>query len=56
MLAPFTYVQVVAAILWGFLVFGDVPSTWTVCGAGVIIASVLYVWCRETRVRSSNKP
>ena len=50
MLAPFTYSQVVAAILWGFLVFEDVPSIWTVCGASVVIASGLYVWYRETWV------
>ena len=49
-LAPFTYSQVVAAILWGFLVFGDIPSAWTLAGAGVVIASGLYVWYRETRV------
>lgn len=50
-LAPFTYAQVVAAIVWGFLVFGDVPSPWTLAGAGIVIASGLYVWYRETRVR-----
>ena len=50
MLAPFTYSQVVAAILWGFLVFEDVPSIGTVCGASVVIASGLYVWYRETWV------
>ena len=50
MLAPFTYAQVLAAIAWGFLIFGDVPSAWTVSGAGVVIASGLYVWYRETRV------
>lgn len=49
MLAPFTYSQVVAAIVWGFLVFGDVPSIWTLCGAGIVIASGLYVWYLETR-------
>jgi drug/metabolite transporter (DMT)-like permease len=51
MLAPFTYAQVVAAIAWGYLVFADVPSIWTVAGASVVIASGLYVWYRETRVR-----
>ncbi|MCL1479355.1 MAG: DMT family transporter [Marinobacter sp.] len=49
MLAPFTYAQVVAAIAWGFLVFGEVPSLWTISGAGVVVASGLYVWYRETR-------
>ena len=51
MLAPFTYAQVVAAIGWGYLVFADVPSIWTVAGASVVIASGLYVWYRETRVK-----
>ena len=51
MLAPFTYAQVVAAIGWGYLVFADVPSVWTVAGASVVIASGLYVWYRETRVK-----
>ena len=49
MLAPFTYAQVLAAILWGYLLFADIPSPWTVSGAGVVIASGLYVWYRETR-------
>lgn len=47
MLAPFTYSQVIAAIVWGYLIFGDVPSVWAASGAGLIIASGLYVWYRE---------
>lgn len=50
MLAPFTYSQVVAAILWGYLIFDDVPSPWTIAGASVVIGSGLYVWYRETRI------
>ena len=55
MLAPFTYAQVVAAIVWGLLVFGDVPSPWTIAGAGVVITSGLYVWYRETRIRAAGR-
>lgn len=51
MLAPFTYSQVVGAILWGLLIFGDVPSIWTATGATLIIGSGIYVWYRETRMR-----
>jgi len=51
MLAPFTYAQVVAAIIWGFVLFGDVPSGWTLAGAAIVIASGLYVWARETKRR-----
>lgn len=47
-LAPFTYSQVVGAIFWGWLVFGDIPSVWTACGAALIIGSGIYVWYRET--------
>ena len=54
-LAPFTYAQVVAAIVWGLLVFGDVPSPWTIAGAGVVITSGLYVWYRETRIRAAGR-
>ncbi len=46
-LAPFTYSQVVAAILYGFLVFGDAPSVWTIVGAALIVGSGVYVWYRE---------
>ncbi|MBC8339888.1 MAG: DMT family transporter [Alphaproteobacteria bacterium] len=53
MLAPFTYAQVVAAIVWGYVIFSDVPSAWTLAGAGVVIASGLYVWSRETRLRNA---
>lgn len=51
LLAPFTYSHVVAAILWGLFVFGDVPSGWTLAGAGVVIGSGVYVGYRENVVR-----
>jgi len=49
LLAPFFYFHVVAAIFWGFLVFGDVPSLWTFLGTTIIIGSGVYVWYREVR-------
>jgi drug/metabolite transporter (DMT)-like permease len=45
--APVTYTVLVWAILLGWLVFGTLPDGWTLVGAGVIIASGLYVWWRE---------
>jgi drug/metabolite transporter (DMT)-like permease len=54
-LAPFTYSQLLAAIIWGLLLFGDIPSLWTIGGAGVVISSGLYVWYRETRVAKATK-
>lgn len=54
MLAPFTYSQVVGAIIWGLVIFGDVPSLWTAIGATLIIGSGVYVWYRETRVKKAS--
>jgi drug/metabolite transporter (DMT)-like permease len=51
MLAPFTYVQVIGAIFWGLIVFGDIPSIWTVIGTTIIISSGVYVWYRETQLK-----
>jgi drug/metabolite transporter (DMT)-like permease len=46
-LAPFMYTQLVWATCLGFLVFGDVPNSWTLAGAAVLIASGLYLLHRE---------
>ena len=55
MLAPFTYSQVIGAIIWGFIVFGDVPSTWSTAGATLIIGSGIYVWYREAQLHRAHK-
>ena len=41
--APFNYTNLIWATLWGYLMFGALPDAWTVTGAGVIVASGLYV-------------
>lgn len=46
--APFTYLGIVAATLWGYLFFGEVPDAATLAGALVIVLAGLYVWHRET--------
>jgi drug/metabolite transporter (DMT)-like permease len=51
LLAPFSYSQMLWSILFGFWVFGSVPTVWTWCGALVIIGSGLYIAHRE-RIRS----
>jgi drug/metabolite transporter (DMT)-like permease len=50
LLAPFFYGQLLWVTVLGFLVFGNLPDTWTVAGAGIIIASGLYTAHRE-RIR-----
>jgi drug/metabolite transporter (DMT)-like permease len=49
-LAPFTYTQLLWAVSLGFLVFGDVPNSWTLTGAAIVVGSGLYLLHRE-RVR-----
>jgi len=48
-IAPFLYQQVIYMALFGYLVFGDVPSAWVWLGAAVVIGSGLYLFSREQR-------
>ncbi|MHA1536073.1 MAG: DMT family transporter [Alphaproteobacteria bacterium] len=48
-IAPFAYTELIWATILGFMVFGDVPDRWTFLGAGIIVASGLYVLYRERR-------
>ena len=51
-LQPFTYLLLVYAAVFGWLIFGDVPDRWTVAGAALIVSSGLYTFHRE-RVRAA---
>lgn len=42
--SPFNYLQLVWAMGASYLVFGDVPSPWTLAGAVVIVASGLWLY------------
>jgi drug/metabolite transporter (DMT)-like permease len=50
-LAPFLYQQIVYMTLLGWLVFGQVPGLLVVAGAGVVVASGLYLLWLEIRRR-----
>jgi drug/metabolite transporter (DMT)-like permease len=47
-IAPFRYTALVWATLFGFLLWGDVPDSWTVTGATLVVISGLYIFHRET--------
>jgi drug/metabolite transporter (DMT)-like permease len=49
LLAPFNYTGLVFAVLWGLVLFGEVPDAMTLLGALVIAGAGIYVWHRETR-------
>jgi drug/metabolite transporter (DMT)-like permease len=46
-LAPFLYFSLLTHSTAGFLVFGQVPDSWTLAGAAVVIATGLYLLHRE---------
>ena len=46
-LAPFLYQQVIYMALFGYLVFGDVPSPAVWAGAAIVVSSGLYLFSRE---------
>ena len=47
LIAPFTYSQIIWALLAGYFVFGDLPYRWMLLGCTVIVASGLFVFYRE---------
>jgi drug/metabolite transporter (DMT)-like permease len=49
-LAPFGYVSLLFMIVLGYVIFGDVPSAWTLLGAAIIMGSGAYLLWRETQV------
>jgi drug/metabolite transporter (DMT)-like permease len=52
-LQPFAYTVLVWATLVGFTVFGNLPDRSTVVGALIIVASGLYAFSRERRLRQA---
>jgi drug/metabolite transporter (DMT)-like permease len=55
-LSPFIYTQIVWATALGYLVFANLPNRWTIAGAGIVIASGLYLIYRERKVTGRVAP
>ena len=53
LLAPFAYIGLLFATLFGLLFFGEYPDLMTGIGALVIVVAGIYVWHRETRAARS---
>ena len=49
-LAPFQYLEIISATLFGLLLFGDFPDAMTWLGIAIIVAAGLYVFHRERRL------
>jgi drug/metabolite transporter (DMT)-like permease len=46
-LAPFEYARLPFAMMYGFLLFAELPDLYTLLGASIIVASTLYIARRE---------
>jgi drug/metabolite transporter (DMT)-like permease len=49
-MAPIDYTRLVFAVILGYALFNDIPNTMTMLGAGIVIASTLYITLREARL------
>src|SRR5580693_4448524 len=47
---PYQYSMIVWAVMFGYVVFGDVPSSATILGASIIIGAGLYIFLRERKL------
>ena len=54
-MAPIDYTRLVFSVAAGFLLFSEVPSIWTMAGAGVVVASTLLITIREQQLARSAK-
>ncbi|GAA4740089.1 DMT family transporter [Sphingomonas daechungensis] len=54
--SPFDYLQIVAATIFGWMLFSDVPSMHTVAGAALITGSGIYTAWREHQRRLREGP
>ena len=50
--APFEYVALPINVLWGFLLWGEVPAWLTWVGAALTVFSGLYILYREQKIRT----
>lgn len=55
-IAPFNYASLLWAVIFGWLLWNDVPSSHMALGASVVAASGLYILHRETRKRRPLTP
>lgn len=49
-LSPFIYTQLIWVVILGFMVFGQVPTGWTIAGASMVVGAGLYLLYRERKL------
>ncbi|MCP4431708.1 MAG: DMT family transporter [Gammaproteobacteria bacterium] len=56
LIAPFEYTALIWSAIFGYLIWGDFPDIYASIGAGLIVASGLYIIHRETITNRMNTP
>jgi len=54
-IAPLEYTALIWAVLWGYLIWADVPSPQVILGAAIVIGCALFVVYREARAARVTK-
>lgn len=52
LLNPFAYTSIVWATLFGWLIWGDIPTMWVIAGTFIIITSNLFIMRREKNAKA----
>ena len=51
LLAPFKYISMIWAVVFGVIIFDEFPDAWTWIGAGFVVACGLYITYREAIIK-----
>jgi drug/metabolite transporter (DMT)-like permease len=54
-MAPIDYTRLIFTAAAGFFLFQEVPSRWTLLGAGIVVAATLFITLREQALARSQK-
>ena len=53
--SPFTYSSILWGIVYGYVLFNDIPSVITLFGASIVVASGIYTAIREARAKAGDQ-
>jgi len=53
---PFYYLMLVWALLFGFVIWGEIPSVSLLIGSSIVVATGLFLFLREARLQRSLRP
>ena len=54
-LAPYLYVSLIWAMLFGYAFFGDAPDVWTIAGSATIVGAGVFVQFSEARRKAEQR-